>query len=394
MLGKDARLRNRRADLRQFLNRFQLDRPRRKFFFQSLWGITMSRSLVVRRWVRFLARTDRCQDPFYRQKRLLNQLNNPNFDNHNPIDQHLQHWGKHVQPDTPLILDMCDLAKPRARRMKYLALVRDGSDDGKLVYGYWCFEAYAYFGKHRITPMLLHPFSSDDPETKSENHVILQCVQQLYAATGGRGVLVFDAGGDRDALMIPWLDEHRHFVIHTRGDRHLLLPNGTKIPAKLLAEILLAQAARERPCRRIVWQRLYLPERPNHPMHLVARIIKGRDKPLILLTTLTAHDLATAKHVLRYYRWRWKCEESARFLKTELGLERFCLRTYESFPRLMFLAALAMTLLTWLMLRQPELTHWLCQKSPGYHKIKFAYYRFLNWLQEQIVPAKTMPAPP
>jgi hypothetical protein len=394
MLGKDAKLRNRRSDLRQFVNRFTLDKPRKKFLRQSLWGITMSRSLVVRRWLRYLPRADRCRQPFNRQKRLLNQLNNTNFDKLDPVGQHLRQWAEHIHPDTPLIFDMCDLAKPRARLLKYIALVRDGSNDGKLVNGYWCFEAYAYFGKNRIVPLLLHPFSSEDPQVKSENHLILQCVSRVFAATRGKGVIVFDAGADRDALMIPWIDDHRHFVIRTRGDRHLLLPNGTRIEAKLLAETMLAHAARERPSRRVVWQRVYLPERPNDPLYLVARILKGRDKPLILLTTLTAQDLATAKNVLDYYRRRWKCEEAARFLKTDLGLERFCLRTYESFPRLLFLAALAMTFLTWLMLRQPELVKWLCEKSPGYHKIKFAYYRMLNWLQEQITPANTIPAPP
>jgi len=35
------------------------------------------------------------------------------------------------------------ICEPRAGRMKYLAMVRDGSED-KLVAGYWCVEVYAY----------------------------------------------------------------------------------------------------------------------------------------------------------------------------------------------------------------------------------------------------------
>jgi hypothetical protein len=394
MLGKDARLRNRRSDLRQFLKAFcpSPDKPRAKFFIQALWGILNSASLVVARWLRFLAGADRCAKPFWRHKRLLDQLSNPRW-NHAPmIDAYLRRWGQRVGPDTPLILDLCDLAKPRARTLKYLALVRDGSDDGRLVYGYWCVELYACWGKARIAPLLLHPYSVEDPHVKGENAVILQCVERVYAATAGNGVLVMDAGGDRDRLLIPWIDAAHLFVVRLRGDRHLLLDDGTRIEARLLAETLLARAARKK--RRTVWTRVYLPERPDHPLHLVAKGVAGNDRPLMLLTALTVENLDTAKRVLSYYRRRWHCEEAARFLKKELGLERFALRTYEALPRLLFLAALAMGFLTWLQLRLASLPRWLCDKAPGRRKIKFAYYRLLQWFQQQILPDNTLPAPP
>lgn len=80
MLGMEARLRNRGAELRQFLNRFcpGLDRPRRRFFFQSVSGILLSGSLMVSRWLRFIH--DRCREGFWRHKRLLNQINHGCWD--------------------------------------------------------------------------------------------------------------------------------------------------------------------------------------------------------------------------------------------------------------------------------------------------------------------------
>lgn len=401
MLGKDARLRNRRSDLRQFLDRCCcgssiLDKPRRKFLTQSIWGILMSCSLLVSRWLRFLAGADRCKHRFWRHKRLLDQLRSTRWDHAAALSQYQRYWGQRVQPDTPLILDLCDLAKPRARTLKYLALVRDGSDDGRLVNGYWCVELYAAWSKGRITPLLLHPYSIEDPQVKGENAEILRCVEQVYAATNGNGVLVMDAGGDRDNLLIPWVDGRRLFVVRLRGDRHLQLDDDahTRVEARLLADTMLAQAARRDPGRRIIWRRVYLPERPDRPLYLVAKTIKGSDRALILLTALTVENLETAKRALAYYRRRWSCEESARFLKKELGLERFAIRTYEALPRLLFLAALAMGFLTWLQLRMPSLHQWLCDKSPGRRKVKFAYYRVLQWIQDQVIPPKTLPAPP
>ena len=45
-------------------------------------------------------------------------------------------WLPFFGDDTPLILDLSDIAKPYAKKMDYLATVRDGST-GKLVNGYW-----------------------------------------------------------------------------------------------------------------------------------------------------------------------------------------------------------------------------------------------------------------
>lgn len=65
-------------------------------------------------------------------------------------------------------------------------------------------------------------------------------------------------------------------------------------------------------------------------------------------------------------------------------MERFCLRTYEEFGRLMLLLTLAMSFLCWIALRQPALKDWLMSKHPGRHRIKYPYYRLLEWLKGQI----------
>jgi hypothetical protein len=391
MLGKDARCRNRLRDLRQFIQTFcpGLDKTRNKFFRQGLWGILLSKSLIVARWLRWIP--DRCKHKFYRHKRLLNQLKSKDWDYQQVLQQYQRVWSKRVEPDTPLIVDLSDLARPRARKLKYLSLVRDGSDpDHRLVNGYWCIEIYAYWGKGRITPLCLHPYSIEDPAVLSENAEILERIEQVFNATEGRGVLVMDIGADRDNLLIPWIDDRRQFVVRLRGDRHLQLDNGVHVEALHLAEKLLAQSSDGKRA----WCRVYLPERPNDPLYLVCKRIDGQDRPLMMLTNLTVENLEGAKKVLSYYRRRWKCEESARFLKSELGLERFALRVYEAFGPLLLLAMLTMSFLTWLQLHYASLGKWLAAASPGRHEIKFLYYRLLEWLNEQILPVPPKAMPP
>lgn len=292
MLGTEARRRNRVAELQHFLSGFcpTLDKPRQRFFRQAVFGILASGSLVVSRWARWIGG---CKEPFYVQKRLLNNLKRLDWDDHKAWSAYQSAWGRKAQQDTAIIIDLCDLAKPRARRMKCLALVRDGSED-KLVCGYWCLEVCAYWAKGVVTPLLLAPYSIEDPGTVSENARILRGVEQVMAATEGRGVLVMDAGADRDALMIPWLDDDRRFVVRCKGDRHLLLTDGTRIEAALLAERMQHESGGTP----IAWREVFLPERPGHPMWMVCKTIQGHDKPLMLLGTLHAEILTAARTVL------------------------------------------------------------------------------------------------
>ena len=49
-----------------------------------------------------------------------------------------------IKDDTLLILDLSDLHKKYAESMEYLAKVRDGSDGGQIVNGYWTTQVHRY----------------------------------------------------------------------------------------------------------------------------------------------------------------------------------------------------------------------------------------------------------
>jgi hypothetical protein len=171
-----------------------------------------------------------------------------------------------------------------------------------------------------------------------------------------------------------------------------MLDNGVQLPARHLAERLLQQAAAQG--RRTAWTRVYLPERVGEPLYLVCRVLPGREHPLMLLTSLTVENLEAANKTLWYYRRRWRCEESACFLKSRLGLERFALRTYEAFAPLLFLAAVAMGLLTWLQMRFASLARWLARARPGRRAVRFLYDRLLEWWASRILQALSHRIPP
>ena len=70
--------------------------------------------------------------------------------------------------DSLFIVDPTDIAKPYAKKMENIALVRDG-DKGQLVTGYWCFEAYVLDKDKIIWPVLLWLYSLEAEGQLSEN---------------------------------------------------------------------------------------------------------------------------------------------------------------------------------------------------------------------------------
>jgi hypothetical protein len=58
---------------------------------------------------------------------------------------------------------------------------------GELVNGYWLVEAYASVGYKNPVPILLEPFSHQEPYSPGQNPVVLKAVERIFNITGKRG---------------------------------------------------------------------------------------------------------------------------------------------------------------------------------------------------------------
>ena len=122
------------SNLHNFLKKIgkNLSVPDKKFQRDGFIGLLrcgkpivcqMARHLTNQR-TKFLSRLDRLE---------AHLVKDTDFDN--KVETALpQVWLPFVQDDTPIILDLSDIAKPLAKKMDYLATVRDGST-GELVNG-------------------------------------------------------------------------------------------------------------------------------------------------------------------------------------------------------------------------------------------------------------------
>lgn len=290
---------------------------------------------------------------------------------------YLQLLHQRLDYDSLFIVDISDVAKPYAKRMENLALVRDG-DKGSLVTGYWCVEVYALDKDKIIWPMMLWPYSLEAEDVLSENQQILKILSLLDERFGaGFGIYVCDRGFDRINLIEPFLASKRHFIIRQRGDRMVVLDNGVHMILTDLVEHLFARSR----CW-LVYRKVYLPD-VKKPLYVVAYRKRGYDQPVILLTDMAAENYDLALRTRSRYAQRWKCETSIQFLKSKIGLERFAVRKYASIQCLIFLASLAMGFLSYLQSRCKDIRERIEDKLRYCREPKsFWFYRVLSALQE------------
>jgi hypothetical protein len=381
MIRKDFIISKTRNYLTKFIDPIAIatDKPRQKFLRQVLGAILLSGSLVVMEFSRLIH--DDCSDIFYRLKRLLSHLKSPRADLSKVVRAYREQMAGYIKPDTPLIIDMTDIAKPRARRMKYLGQVRDGSEN-KLVNGYWCIEVYAYAKGKKVIPLSLDVFGIDDPSVGSQNLQIERNIDAVNKAFDGNGIWLADRGFDGLNLYEMWFSRRCRFIVRQRGDRYVLTANGVRILERDLLEHLRRQWLHKGRHSDIVFCKVKLPDHNQH-VYLIACWRENSDNPLILLTNLVVENERLARQIISYYKKRWSCEETIQFLKGRVGLERFRIRRYEAIKRLMILAMLAMGFLTWILLKNRQLTKYLFSLTSRFRKErKFIYYLLLDGLQE------------
>ncbi len=403
MLKRKALMESISSNLHNFLKIIgnNLSVPDKKFLRDSTIGLIrcgkpivcqMARHLPNQR-TRFLSRLDRLEAHLVKESEFDDEVKSalPEV------------WLPFVHDDTPIILDLSDIAKPLAKKMDYLATIRDGST-GELVNGYWLVELYASLSRKNPVPVLLEPFSHQEPYSPGQNPVVLAAVDKIFELTNKRGVLVVDRGFDGWVMFEDWLNKKYRFVARLVGTRHLLCSFGCsgQSEARQWVPIQARQLAEQTPTphrfhklvkrhgkpalriTQIGWVKVRLPGR-EEDLTLVVSRLAGNDKPMMLLTNLPVEDLADAKRVLRFYIRRWECEEGIRFLKSQVNLETIRTFRWSAICRLVLLAVLVMIYLGWLVEEHPSICDRLVYLSqPLPDNPDFLLYRLLGGLTEAI----------
>jgi hypothetical protein len=249
----------------------------------------------------------------------------------------------HIDNDTLLIIDTSDLSKKYAKKMEFLAWVRDGST-GELADGYWTLHVIgAELGSSKMVPLYQRLWSTEALGHVSENAEILNAIDAVMAHVGCRGLWVMDRGGDRINLFAPMLERGARFLFRLVGNRHLL-HNGKLVLAEELAgscrcrhikHITRIQHGKEKSCTlHFGFRRVRLPDR-TEPLCLL--VIHGfGEKPLMLLTTEALRSSYKCLwHIVQAYLKRWAIEDTIRYIKICYDLENVRVLNYKGLQNLM-----------------------------------------------------------
>jgi hypothetical protein len=248
-----------------------------------------------------------------------------------------------IERDTLLIIDPSDLSKKYAKKMEYLATVRDGSAHD-LAQGYWMLHIIgAQLGSASITPLYQRLWSCDAPDFVSENEEILRGVDAVMAQVGKRGIFVMDRGGDRINLFAPLLERGARFLVRLVGNRHLVF-NGKTLLAQEVAQgcrcrhatsiVRMKEGKEQHYTVRFGFRRVRLPER-EEPLYLLVLHGFGQE-PLMLLCTEPMRDSFKGLwHWVQAYLKRWAIEETIRYVKTSYELENVRVLNYQGLQNLM-----------------------------------------------------------
>lgn len=169
-----AKLREKITEFSGYVSK-NLDKTAKRFVREALYGIMSSQSVMLTEIGRSLeTRTalKKIEERFCRQlkkKEIWEQVHR----------QVLSDAGRRITDQTLLILDLSDIHKKYAEKMEYLATVRDGSEDGRLVNGYWTTQVIAAeLGENQVLPLYQELYSQNAPDFKSENEQILLAKNQ------------------------------------------------------------------------------------------------------------------------------------------------------------------------------------------------------------------------
>lgn len=202
------------------------DSPRRRFIEEMVTGLVIAGHVHLSKIARGFSPGD--ADRHDVEKRLSRHLASEHWEM-SPVADNLLAWSAAmIHDDTILVADLTDMAKPYARVLQGLGKVHDGSQPSKpIVPGYAVFEAYVRVGRWQMLPLILEPMKAYTGAPTSENAEILGHVRRSQQAAAGKGTSVLDRGFDGDELMLPWLTNDLAFVVRQRGDRHVVLADGS-----------------------------------------------------------------------------------------------------------------------------------------------------------------------
>ncbi|MCY1018262.1 transposase [Pyxidicoccus sp. MSG2] len=380
----------------------RLHKPNLRFLRDALFGLLENRSTLLSEIGRALNEPRRL---IHTEKRLSRGLASRRYNDDAVEAEYLKLVAPTLRderfPRPTIAVDVTDITKPKARKMPYLAGVRDGST-GQLGLGYnlICLEAVGARG--RRLPLMTRLFSSTSPEYTSNNASIMAAIRATIPYVPKDAFWAFDSGFDGRTFFERFNELGLRYAIRLtlQGKRKLFTPVGAMTPSALVEKCPPTHRHRTRKQGRSsstelkigwvsdVYTQYYRPDgntvlNKSETTRYSVVFASGHGllgkEPLAILTNEDVRTAEDAGRIVDIYLERWGVEEANRFAKQGFDLENLRALTWTGVKRMAQLVYLAYGFLAQLVHGPREQTERIAATFKAFGPVPtYLYYRLLE----------------
>lgn len=326
----------------------QFDKPTRKFYIDTIYGILKSQSIILSDIVHSLNEKITPKKSIERLSRFLNR----DFDIE--FRDNLLKLALTMMPKTFKIfsVDDTDVIKPYGKMFESMGRLKDGSSINNTIengYRVSCITALTSNTKH---PMPIYDIfhSETEPGFKSINIYTFNGLEFVCSHLKDyEGIFVFDRGYD-DYKIIDFVSSHKqYFVIRVTKNRKIFVKN------KKIGLIEEGKKKKGKIVIPLVYKGSKLTAKVSH---LKVKLLDGKEyfavfcylgnanEPMTLLTNRPIESKDDVISVVLNYASRWKIEEQFRFKKNGFNFEDFRVRSLNRINNLTLCLDCAITLMS------------------------------------------------
>lgn len=322
-------------DVKKLVSDFTL--PVQKFIHQMIYGIIKSRSVIGQQTALALDESISLKKTC---DRIYTNLNRP-FLHSEIMLSHMKKVTQKITDETPIMIDLSDIYKPKAKKMEGLGRVWDGSEH-KPNPGYYTFQASLCDPtKPKSMTLYYSDLFSLEKEAVFENEKILEFIHQSAILTGNKGIFIGDRGFDRERLLTDMIENDNSFIF--RGDERHLMFNNKMMSYKEIAEqtdLTYTVESKKRTFKANIVEVGYKLPNPPQRKHKRKRITKlylviakEKGKGFVYYICHFRKEYSKEKMLqmtIRYYGLRWSIEEIHQQIKQGFGWEKIQFLKYTS----------------------------------------------------------------